>query len=373
MKERSVVALIVMATLVVTSAGIGTILVTSRPILLIQTTTDLNDSGLLDAIKPVFDAEYHANMEWVSVGTGQALANAALGEADVVIVHSPTSEIAFVNHTNPAQTDAKLAINYAGQGIMRINIASNYYVIVGPTNDPLGILNSAIMGNATAIFQKIYANRYNATTGTGIYFVSRGDASGTNAKEVSIWKSLGLWDSTGASSTYLGWPKNTPKSGDIWYLSTGQGQAATLQIANQKLAYALTDYSTWLNIRSTLTNLEVVSAKNCTLLKNIYSVIAVDPQLHPNVDFELAKKFIYFTAREGENIIGNYTIGGQQAYCRCLNYTGTSPSGSPLDDVYNGTFGSNLGNPHYNPVAPPQQACDQSYESSSSMPRRLSN
>jgi hypothetical protein len=98
-------------------------------------------------------------------------------------------------------------------------------------------------------------------------------------------------------------------------------------------------------MRSTLTNLMVVSTLKIALLKNIYSVIAVDPTKVPSANFNLAKEFIYWMATGGESVVKNYTIDGVQVFTPYLNYTGTSPSGSSLDDVYNGTFGSNLGNP----------------------------
>jgi ABC-type tungstate transport system permease subunit len=209
------------------------------------------------------------------------------------------------------------------------------------------------MNSPNLIFLKIYTFGQNGTP--GIYFASRGDASGTNSKEVSIWTALKLWNSTGKTSTYLGWPKNVPKSGNTWYLSTGQGMAETLQIADQKGAYTLTDYATWLKMESegVVSDLKVVSNTTVPSLKNIYSVIAVDPNVVPTANFNLARKFVYWMATVGENVLGNYTIDGQHVFTRYLNYNGTSPSGSPLDDVYNGTFGTNLGNPNFSPVSSP--------------------
>jgi hypothetical protein len=135
-----------------------------------------------------------------------------------------------------------------------------------------------------------------------------------------------------------------------WYVQTGQGQGPTLAIANEKSAYLLTDYSNWLNMRGKLTNLRILSAINLKELKNTYSVIAVDPSLHPNANFNLAKKFIYFMCQDAQNIIGNYTIDGETVLYKYVNFNGTSPSGSPLDDVYTGTFASNLANPSYQPI-----------------------
>jgi tungstate transport system substrate-binding protein len=370
LKERNVALIITIVVLVATGAVIGANLVSpwaQRVPMTIQTTTSLNDSGLLDLLKPAFEAQYAVDMRWVAVGSGQALTNAANGQADLVMVHSPSNEAWFMNHTDPAQTDAANNINYAGYGIMRINFAYNYFVIVGPNStslvDPLHIYGSSIMNNATAIFQRIYTFGHNKTT--GILFESRGDNSGTFTKEVSFWKTLKVWNSTAGASSPYGWIKKEPQPSS-WYEQTGQGMGATLTIANQKLAYTLTDYATWLRMRSSLTDLMVVSSLTSPNLKNIYSVIAVDPAVVPSANFDLAKKFIYFMATKGEEIIRNYIIDGVQVFTPYLNYTNTSPSGSSIDDVYNGTFGPNLGNPFFMPISSPA-SCGTSIVSRSSI------
>jgi tungstate transport system substrate-binding protein len=301
-------------------------------------------------LKPAFDAKYAVNMRWVAVGTGAALANAAAGQADVVMVHSPSNEIWFINHTNPAQTNTKNSITYAGTGIFRVNFAYNYFVIVGPQSDPLGIAGSQIAANATAIFKKIYDFGHNHTA--GVLFESRGDNSGTFTKETSFWKAWKVWNSTAGSTSPYGWIKNEPQP-STWYEQTGQGMGATLTIANQKLAYTLTDYGTWLKMRGGLTYLKVVSTLQAKDLKNTYSVIAVDPAQHSNANFDLARKFIYFMVQEGQNIIGNYTIDGEQVFTRYVNGTNTCGCGSSLCDVDNGTFNTNLANPSFMPVSSP--------------------
>jgi tungstate transport system substrate-binding protein len=313
----------------------------------------MQDSGLLDLIKPAFEDKYGCNFRWVAQGTGLALAAAGRGDGDVVIAHSATQERAFINHTNPEQTNAAMKITYAGQGIFRVNFAYNYFVIVGPTSDPLHILNSSIAGNATAIFKSIYIAGHGGTP--DVFFVSRGDASGTNTKEISLWTATKVWNKTSA------WPNNEPQP-STWYLSIGKGMGETLTFANEKLAYTLTDYGTWLKMRGGLTSLEVVSTKNAADLKNIYSVIAVDPDQHPNVNFDLAKKFIYFMVREGQNIIGNYTIDGELVFQKYVNYNGTCGCGSSLCDVDNHNF--HPVSPSYVPI------CSVSYELTLSSPRR---
>jgi tungstate transport system substrate-binding protein len=325
-------------------------IVGNPPTLTIQCTTDLQDSGLLDLLKPAFENMYYCTMRWVAVGTGQALTNAGNGLGDVVLVHSATYEMAFVNHTDPQETDAVLGITYAGQGIFRVNFCYNFFIIVGPKTDPLGISNTTKYPtplNSTQMFSLIYAAGQSGSP-AGVTFVSRGDNSGTYNKEVSIWKALKDWNSTVGSTSPYGWVKNVGTNS--WYIQTGQGQGPTLTVANQKSAYALTDLSTWLNMENSLPNLKVVSAENLTDLKNTYSVIAVDPALHPNVNFNLAKKFIYFMCEQAQNIIGNDEINGQHLYHCYVNYPPSlSPSSSPLDDVYTGTFGANLANASYVP------------------------
>jgi tungstate transport system substrate-binding protein len=241
---------------------------------------------------------------------------------------------------------------------MRVNFAVNFYLIVGPVSDPLHISgNSTLMNSATQIFQKIYTFGQKDTP--GIYFASRADASGTNNKEAEIWEALGLWNSSGASSTYLGWPVNVSTTAPSWYLATGTGMSETLTIADQKGAYTLTDPATWLKMESegAVSNLKVVSNTSIPFLRNLYSVIAVDPTVVPTANFVLAKKFIYWMATKGIDIVGNFTIDGQHVYKVYLNYApgmnGTSPSGSPLDDVYTGVFASNLANPSFQPVSSP--------------------
>jgi tungstate transport system substrate-binding protein len=351
LKQESNWFAIALVVIVLFGVGAGVFeIIGTTPTLTLQCTTDVQDSGLLDLLAPAFESLYHCNFRWIAVGTGQALTNAGNGLGDVVIVHSATYELAFVNHTDPQETDTALGITYAGQGIFRVNFCYNFFIVVGPKNDPLGIANTTKYPtplNSTQMFQLIYAAGQSGSP-AGVTFVSRGDNSGTYNKEVSIWKALKDWNSTVGSISPYGWVKNVGTNS--WYIQTGQGQGPTLTIANQKSAYCLTDLSTWLNMENSLPNLKVVSAENLTDLKNIYSVIAVDPALHSNVNFDLAKRFIYFMCEQAQNIIGNDTINGQRLYHRYVHFSPSlSPSGSLLDDVYTGTFAANLANASYVP------------------------
>ena len=229
--------------------------------LILATTTSLQDSGLLDVLVPAFEKASGYTVKTVAVGTGQALTMGQQGNADVLFVHAPAQEQAFVD---------------AGWGVDRRLVAHNYFWIVGPAADPAGIsgVTSAVDG-----FKKIAAS--------GATFVSRGDSSGTNTKELSLWKSAGI----------------TPSGS--WYVQSGQGMGPTLQIASEKGGYTLTDTATFLANQSKLTLQALV--KSDSSLINIYSVIAVNPAKWPKVNAAGAKAFEdYVTGTAGQQIIGSF-------------------------------------------------------------------
>ena len=231
--------------------------------LLLVSTTSTQDSGLLDVLLPAFTAKMGYTVQLVAVGSGQALKIGEQGNADVILLHSPDAEKEFV---------AK------GFGIDRRLVMHNDFVLVGPPSDPAGI-----RGNSpTDALKKIFDS--------GVTFVSRGDDSGTNVKELALWKNAGL-DPTGRA----------------WYLETGQGQGATLSIASEKGGYALTDRGTFLAYKSNV-NLETLVEGDPFLL-NVYHVITVNPEKFPNINLEGAKAFADFiTSKEGQNIIGNFGV-----------------------------------------------------------------
>ena len=231
--------------------------------LILATTTSLQDSGLLDVLVPAFEKASGYTVKTVAVGTGQALTMGQQGNADVLFVHAPTQEQAFMA---------------AGWGVDRRLVAHNYFWIVGPASDPAGISG---MSSAVDAFKKIAAS--------GATFVSRGDNSGTNTKELAIWKSAGI----------------TPSGS--WYISSGQGMGATLQIASQKGAYTLTDTATFLSNQANLALKALL--KSDTALINIYSVIAVNPAKWPKVNTAGAKAFEdYVTGAAGQQIIASFGI-----------------------------------------------------------------
>jgi tungstate transport system substrate-binding protein len=230
--------------------------------LILATTTSTQDSGLLDVLVPAFQTATGYTVKTVAVGSGQALKMGEEGNADVILVHSPAAEKAFMD---------------SGFGVDRRLVAHNYFLVVGPSVDPAGIKG---LTKAADAFSKIAA--------TGATFVSRGDGSGTETKELAIWKTAGI----------------TPK-GQPWYLASGQGMAPTLQIASEKGGYTLTDNATFIANGSKL-SLESLVQGDPTLL-NIYHVIEVNPAKWPKVNAAGAKAFADFiTSAAGQAIISDF-------------------------------------------------------------------
>jgi tungstate transport system substrate-binding protein len=212
---------------------------------ILATTTSARDSGLLDYLLPIFQEQTGYVVKMVAVGTGEALRMGEEGNADVLLVHAPSSEITFME---------------AGNGKDRFLIMHNDFVIVGPADDPAGITGSE---DTAAAFTAIANNQSPFTT--------RGDDSGTHKAELKLWTSAGI----------------TPE-GD-WYLNTGQGMGDTLRIASEKSAYTLTDRATYLALKDTLDLAILYEGDNALL--NIYHVITVNPEKYPNMNYEGAKAF----------------------------------------------------------------------------------
>ncbi len=238
--------------------------------MILATTTSTQDSGLLDVLVPAFEAATGYVVKTVAVGSGQAITMGQEGNADVLLVHSPKAEKAFVD---------------AGWGVERRLVMHNYFLVVGPASDPAGIKG---MTSASDALKKIAAAK--AT------FVSRGDKSGTETKEKALWATAGI----------------TPEGS--WYLQSGQGMGATLQIASEKGGYTLTDDATFL-ANSSKYQLESLVSGDPTLL-NIYHVIAVSPAKWPKVNGAGATAFAdYLTSAEGQALIAAF---GTETYGKAL-------------------------------------------------------
>ncbi len=237
----------------------------------LATTTSTDDSGLLDAILPDFEAKYNAKVDVVAVGTGQALEIGSKGDADVVLVHSRKAEDQFVAD---------------GHAKERFDVMYNDFIIVGPPDDP-----AKIAGTASA------KDAFKAIMDTQATFTSRGDKSGTNTKELSIWASLNI----------------TPTAEMKWYNALGQGMGETLTFANEQKAYTLSDRGTYLAQKDNLPDLVILLGgqtlaenKDKSLL-NPYGVMAVDPDKHPGVNFDLASKFVeWITSVDEQQKIFDY-------------------------------------------------------------------
>lgn len=232
--------------------------------LILATTTSTQDSGLLDVLVPMFEKESGYTVKAVAVGSGQAIEQASRGDADVVLVHSPDAEKKMVD---------------AGDGIERTLVMHNDFIIVGPKDDPAGVKSATTTNDA----MKAIATK-------GARFTSRGDNSGTNALELKLWKAINV----------------TPK-GQSWYEESGQGMGATLQIADQKNAYTISDRATFLAQKKNL-SLEILFQKDKALL-NVYHVIVVNPRKHAGVHVEAARAFAAFVVRKDiQDVIGKFGV-----------------------------------------------------------------
>ncbi|WP_321506317.1 substrate-binding domain-containing protein [uncultured Methanoregula sp.] len=275
--------------------------------LVIATTTSLYDTGLLDYLQPMFEKQYNVTLKITSQGTGKAIELAKNGDADVLLVHSPSQELAFMK---------------TGNGLNRRSFASNSFMIVGPANDPAGIRNMT-PENA---FTTLYLKGMNKTA--NVAFISRGDGSGTHTAEQKIW-----------SNAKYNYTTQIEKSGD-WYVEAGKGMGETLQMASEKGAYALTDEGTYLAYKKDL-NIVPVITQGSSLL-NIYSVMTVYNNKQPADKIQMANNFINFLiAPDTQAAIGNYGVDkyGKALFIPMSVTVPTAPAGnvgdhtSPATDV----------------------------------------
>jgi tungstate transport system substrate-binding protein len=228
--------------------------------LMLATTTSVDATGLLDVLADAFAADSGITLRWIAVGTGAALKQARDGNADVVIVHAKKLEDEFVR---------------SGFGVNRRVFARNYFIVVGPADDP-----ARIAGASSA------AEAFGRVKSAGLPFVSRGDNSGTHARELDLWSRTG------------GKPEGA-------YLETGQGMAETLRVAAERRAYALTDTATFRALKG-LTGL-VPLFESAPDLENVYAVIAVDPARVPSARYGEAMAFVTFlTSPRGQKLIGDF-------------------------------------------------------------------
>jgi tungstate transport system substrate-binding protein len=232
--------------------------------LILATTTSTQDSGLLDVLVPAFEKQTGFMVKTISVGSGQAMAMGQKGEADVLLVHSPEAEKKLVDE---------------GLGVNRRLVMHNDFVVVGPAADPAKIKGSK---STVEAFKAIGAN--------GGTFVSRADKSGTNSKELALWKAAGV----------------NPE-GQKWYQQTGLGMGATLNVTSEKGFYTLADRGTYLAMKKTL-SLDILVEGEKSLL-NVYHVIEVNPAKWPKVNAAGAKAFADFmVSAETQKTIGTFGV-----------------------------------------------------------------
>lgn len=271
MKQKSlylITTLIVLLSLALSACGTAK---PSNPNLILATTTSTQDSGLLDVLVPMFEEQTGYKVQTVAVGTGEALKMGEEGNADVLLVHAPSSEVTFMD---------------GGNGKERFLVMHNDFILVGPASDPAGIKGLGPKDAFVAI--------YNA----GAPFVTRADDSGTYKKEVTFWTKAQL----------------EPK-GQAWYIETGQGMGASLTVASEKGAYILTDRATYLANKDKL-QLEILLEGNNALL-NVYHVITVNPDKWPKINYEGALAFAKFmTDPATQKVIGTFGVDkyGQQLF-----------------------------------------------------------
>ena len=245
----------------------------------LATTTSVNDSGLLPYLLPTFEAKTGYKVEVASAGTGVAIGYAKSGDADMLLVHSKAQEEAFI------------ADGYASTE--RLSFMYNYFVIVGPADDPAGIKDAATAAEAFA-----------AIAENGCAFASRGDNSGTHNKETGIWEAAEI-----------------DPAEEEWYNSLGSGMGDTLTKANELGAYCLTDKATFLSMKESLPNLEILKAE-ADDMKNTYSLLGVNPEAEAFADADVEIN------TEGAQALIDWLLGDEAA--ELIKAYGTEEYGEAL-------------------------------------------
>jgi len=251
---------------------------------LLATTTSTRDAGLLDSLLPVFERRTRYKVKVIAVGSGQALEMGRRGDADVVLSHAP---------------DAERVLADSGYFVRRRLVMHNDFLVVGPPGDPAGLRG---MNDAVAAMKRLAA--------AGALFVTRGDRSGTHLLEQKLWQLAGV---------------QLPGAGG-WYVESGQGMAATLQMADQKRAYTITDRATYLAWRDKLQLVPVVEGD--ALLYNVYHVMEVNPRTAPRGNAAGARALAdFFVSPEAQAMIREFGKArfGQSLFMPDAVPTGATP------------------------------------------------
>jgi tungstate transport system substrate-binding protein len=229
---------------------------------LLATTTSTRDAGLLDSLLPVFEKQSGYTVKVIAVGSGEALALGRRGDADVVLSHAPAAERVLVD---------------SGYFVRRRLVMHNMFLIVGPPDDPAGIRD---MRSAVAALRRIDS--------LGAPFVSRGDHSGTHLRELELWRRAGVTAPAG-----------------VWYMESGQGMGQTLQMAEEKRAYVLTDIATYLAWRDRVSLVPLVQGDPA--LYNVYHVLELNPKNAPRINVAGGRALAdFFVAPATQQLIGEF-------------------------------------------------------------------
>jgi len=265
-------------------------------VLKMSTTTSTESSGLLDVLLPAFEKDEGIKVKVIAKGTGAAIRDGIDGNVDVIFVHAKDREMEFVEK---------------GWGTKRYAVMHNDFIIIGPAADPAGIKGSKDSAEA---LKKIAAKK--------APFISRGDDSGTHTKEQEIWKASGLELVEHVTTLSKGGKEvkvisKKPSQSEGWYISIGQGMGKTITFADEKQAYALADRGTYISYKygkKPPVDAEIVYDGD-ELLANPYGVIPVNPQKHPNAQYEMAEKFAnWLVSARGQGLIAGYLLEGKQLF-----------------------------------------------------------
>lgn len=244
------------------------------PVLRMATTTSTDDTGLLDYLAPICLKDTGIDVQWVAVGTGKALEFGRNGDVDVVLTHAPSQEDKF---------------EAEGYGVDRRKVMYNDFVLIGPANDPAGVKGKPVIEAIAMIAEKQQK------------LVSRADKSGTHTAELKLLDKAGVKDFDKAA----------------WYVQTGQGMLKTINIAEEQGGYALTDRGTFIKYDAGLDGREglVIICEGDAELLNKYSVMAVNPEKHPEAKYDLAVKYIeWITSPKVQQDIANFKLEGKQLF-----------------------------------------------------------
>lgn len=256
-------------------------------VLMMATTTSTDNTGLLDELAPKFQAATGIELRWTATGTGKALKLGENCDIDILMVHAPAAEKKFVSN---------------GFGADRQEIMYNDFVIIGPPKDPAGIKGKSIR------------DAFRAIQSSQAAFTSRGDNSGTHKKELSLWAAAEM---------------PVPEK-ENWYIQTGQGMLATINVAAERKGYTMTDRGTYIKYEDNLGGNPplLILVEGDAVLLNQYSVIAVNPAHCANAKADLARSFIdWITAPEAQQVIADFKLLGKPLFTP----NAENPSGNSLD------------------------------------------